>query len=67
MLDASWLIADVGPAPGTAPGGLGGSFAELHCLGSGIQFELLRSWFFRIAFPARPPARPPDGKYMEPE
>ena len=30
-------------------GPLGGSFVELHCLGSGIQFELLGSGFFRIA------------------
>ena len=28
---------------------LGGPFAELHCLGSGIQFELLGSGFFQIA------------------
>ena len=31
---------------------LGGSFAELHCLGSGIKFELLGSWLFRIALNA---------------
>ena len=31
---------------------LGGSFAESHCLGSGFQFELLGSWFIRIALNA---------------
>ena len=31
---------------------LGGSFAKLHCLGSGTQFELLGSWLFRIALNA---------------
>ena len=29
---------------------LDGSFAELHCLGSGVQFELLGSWFFPNSF-----------------
>ena len=29
---------------------LGGPFVELHCLGSGIHFELLGSGFLRIAW-----------------
>ena len=29
-----------------------GPRAELHCLGAGIQLELLGAWFFRIALEA---------------
>ena len=47
-IDSLWLMVD----SVVSEYYLGRSFADFHCLSSGIKLDLLRSWFYRIALNA---------------